>query len=176
MNTTILSERLLLRPFLPEDEAAVIRLLTNPDFMVYSPSGALTGPSARVRFDELCKSYHQYGFGKFAVLLRDSPVLLGYCGVEQCEIDGALQVELGFRLHSAYRGQGYATEAGRAFLEWYHNGYQKPVIAFTEPSNKPSIRVLEKLGFAELKKSSFMQMPVTVFHRAIPENQADSPD
>ena len=176
MNTTILSERLILRPFLPEDEAAVIRLLTNSDFMVYSPSGALTETSARIRFNELRESYRQFGFCKFAVLLRDSEVLLGYCGAEQCEIDGALQVELGFRLHSAYRGQGYATEAGRAFLEWYHNNYQKPVIAFTELSNKSSIRVLEKLGFAELKKSSFMQMPVIVFHRAIPEDQADSPD
>jgi Acetyltransferases, including N-acetylases of ribosomal proteins len=167
MNTIILSERLLLRPFLPEDEIAAIRLLTNPDFMVYSPSGALTEVSARERFNELCESYRRFGFSKFAVFLRDSPILLGYCGVEQCEIDGALQVELGFRLHSAYRGQGYATESGRAFLEWHHNSYQKPVIAFTEPSNKPSICVLEKLGFQQFSESKFGGMSVIVFRRII---------
>lgn len=170
MNTTILSERLILRPFLPQDEAAVIRFLTSPDFMVYSPSGALTEASAKIRFNELRESYRQFGFGKFAVLLRDSEILLGYCGVEQCEIDGAVQIELGLRLHPTYRGKGYATEAGRAFLGWYHSNDQKPFIAFTEPSNKPSIRVLEKLGFAQVKLSSFMQMSVILFHRVTPHD------
>lgn len=175
MNTTILSERLILRPFLPDDEVAVIQFLTSPDFMTHSPSGALTETSARIRFNELRESYRRFGFGKFAVLLRDSQILIGYCGVEQCEIDGAEQIELGFRLHPSYRGQGYGTEAGRAVLGWYHNNHQKPVIAFTEPSNKSSIRILEKLGFVQIKFSSFMQMPVSLFHRAKPEDQEDSP-
>lgn len=120
-----------------------------------------------MRFNELCGSYQKFGFAKFAVLLRDSQILIGYCGVEQCEIDGAEQIELGFRLHPAYRGQGYATEAGRTFLGWYHSNDQKPVIAFTEPSNKPSIRVLEKLGFQHAGESNFERMPVIVFRRVV---------
>lgn len=129
-----------------------------------------------MRFNELCGSYQKFGFAKFAVLLRGSQILIGYCGVEQCEIDGAEQIELGFRLHPAYRGQGYATEAGRTFLGWYHSNDQKPMIAFTEPSNKPSIRVLEKLGFAQVKLSSFMQMPVILFHKTASGRQEDLPD
>lgn len=167
MNTTILSERLILRPFLPQDEAVVVRLLTNPDFMVYSPSGALTETSARIRFNELRESYRQFGFCKFAVLLRESEVLLGYCGAEQCEIDGALQVELGFRLRPSYRGYGYATEASRSFLAWYDQHFITPVIAITEPSNHFSLKVLQKLGFQQSSTATFHAMPIIILQRIL---------
>lgn len=161
----IRSDRLILRPLSLEDEAAVINLLTNADFMVNSPSGALDPSSAKSRFYLLRENYPKIGYGKFAVILRASGDMIGYCGVEFCEIDGTGQVELGFRLIPAQRGHGYATEAGRAYLAWFDEHFEEPVIAFTDPANHSSINVLHKLGFRRSRKSVYSGMPVVIFER-----------
>ena len=57
-------------------------------------------------------------------------------------------VEIGYGLSEAYWGNGYATEAARALIQWafsQENVYF--VEAETEPDNAASRRVLEKLGF-----------------------------
>ncbi len=57
-------------------------------------------------------------------------------------------VEIGYGIDEAYRGNGYATEAVRAAVNW---ALQRPgvtrVEAETDPGNKASQRVLEKCGF-----------------------------
>lgn len=60
--------------------------------------------------------------------------------------DGA--VEIGYGLHPAFWGKGYATEAVTAMTEW---ALQQPGVkvieAETEPDNTASRRVLQKAGF-----------------------------
>lgn len=102
----IKSARLLLRPFLPKDEDAVTHLLMQTDFMVYSPSGAFSQSSAVARFHRLMENYQIYGWSKFAIILRDTEELIGYCGVEPWESGGSQKYELGFRLIKERRGYG----------------------------------------------------------------------
>lgn len=156
----IQTERLILRPFTPGDEVAVVSLLMCADFMIHSPSGALQCDSARERFRRLMSSYEANGFGKLAVVLKPCKTLIGYCGVEMCEIDSEYHPELGFRLVSQYRGKGYATEAARAVLCALEIDN---VIAFTEPSNKESVNVLQKLGFCQTGMSSFGGIEIMLF-------------
>lgn len=56
---------------------------------------------------------------------------------------------LAFYLARAYWGQGLATEAGRAFVNF---GFQelglKKIVTTVQAGNGASMRVLEKLGFA----------------------------
>jgi ribosomal-protein-alanine N-acetyltransferase len=157
--------RLTLRPFAPEDEKIAISLLTCPEFMAYSPTGALDFQGAKLRFSALMSGYETNGLGKLAVVVKSSGALIGYCGIEMCEIEGASNAELGFRLQTDYRGVGYATEAARAVLEQTELASSR-VIAFTEPANKPSMKVLEKLGFRRTGESSFGGMAVVLFNRS----------
>lgn len=156
------TERLILRPFTLDDEVVVVSLLMCADFMIHSPSGALQCDSARERFHSLMLSYEANGVGKLAVVLKPCKTLIGYCGVEMCEIDGECHPELGFRLVSQYRGKGYATEAARAVLSILEVAN---VIAFTEPSNKESVKVLHKLGFCQTGTSSLGGMEIMLFGR-----------
>ena len=57
-------------------------------------------------------------------------------------------VEIGYGILDAYQGQGYATEAVAAAVNWAlaEPGVTK-VEAETEPDNRASQRVLEKCGF-----------------------------
>lgn len=56
-------------------------------------------------------------------------------------------VELGYGVDEAFRGQGYATEAARAAVEWaFSREGVYFVAAESERDNAPSLRVIEKLG------------------------------
>lgn len=158
------TSRLILRPFTQDDKTSAVSFLMCPEFMVYSPTGALEEDAAEQRFNNLVLNYQINGFGKMAVVLKSDGMLIGYCGIEACEIDGCKQLELGFRLGTKYRGHGYATEAAKALLE---ANTLVNVIAFTEPSNKRSIKVLLKLGFQQTGNSSFEGMPVILFGRGM---------
>jgi len=60
------------------------------------------------------------------------------------------EVEIGYGIHEAFQGKGYATEAAGALTDW---AFSQPdvyyVTAETEPDNQKSKRVLEKLGFKQ---------------------------
>lgn len=59
-------------------------------------------------------------------------------------------VEIGYGLDEPYWGNGYATEAAEAMINWaYSNEGVYFVEAETEPENTASKKVLEKLGFLE---------------------------
>src|SRR5690606_14433324 len=130
--------RLMLRPFAPEDESVAISLLRCPEFMAYSPTGALDQNGAKQRFSELMASFDRKGLGKLAVVAKSSGTIIGYCGIEMCEIEGSTKPELGFRLHMNHRRMGYATEAAAAVLH-QAEPVLSSVIAFAEPANKSSI-------------------------------------
>jgi ribosomal-protein-alanine N-acetyltransferase len=56
-------------------------------------------------------------------------------------------VEIGYSVLPAYRGQGFATEAARALVDWaLAQRDVRRIIAECSPENVASIRVLEKLG------------------------------
>ena len=156
--------RLLLRPFESTDEESFVAQITDPDFMQYSRAGALSDATARENFlQRLTLSKTQ--FSKLAVIEKLSGIHIGYCGVDRCELDGQQELELGYRLIASARGNGYATEAARAVLDYYLNNGVKNIIAFTAYGNNPSQAVLKKLGFKFVKTSEIESFPIVIFHR-----------
>lgn len=110
------TQRLLLRPFELADEGSFIAQVTDPDFMQYSRAGALSDAAARANFiQRLLLS--ETPFSKLAIIEKSSGQHIGYCGVDRCELDGKQELELGYRLVTRARGNGYATEAARAVLD-----------------------------------------------------------
>lgn len=63
-------------------------------------------------------------------------------------------IDIGYSIVPSYRGCGYATEMGKAMVNW---GLSQPnvkkVIATCDPDNFASIRVLEKIGFHITQKT-----------------------
>jgi len=58
--------------------------------------------------------------------------------------DGSVQI--GYRVIPSARGKGYCTEAVRALITHLFSSGVERVVAEVNTGNKPSIRVLEKLG------------------------------
>ena len=78
---------------------------------------------------------------------------IGFFGPPQPAADGAPEVEIGYGLVEAARGAGYATEAVSAMVGAAEAAGAR-VRASVEPGNKPSLRVLAKCGFTELRGST----------------------
>jgi RimJ/RimL family protein N-acetyltransferase len=95
----------------------------------------------------------RHGFGKWAVVERDTGEIVGHCGIAFLE-DGP-DVELGFCLARECWGRGYATEAGRAWLaRGFELGFER-IVAIVHPKNAASIRALEKIGFVPAGRSRY---------------------
>ncbi len=81
---------------------------------------------------------------RFAIEHRDAG-LIGMIGLER---SGGLGPELGYWLGRNYWGQGYATEAARAALDWARaKGRAKVAVAGHHVDNPASGQVLCKAGF-----------------------------
>jgi len=62
-------------------------------------------------------------------------------------------VEIGYRLHPDHQGYGFGYAAVQLFLQWIETELQPDrYIAYCVCENKPSWRLLEKLGFAREKE------------------------
>ena len=85
------------------------------------------------------------GFGQWVLEERESGELLGRAGLNRPE--GWPGLEVAWTLARPHWGNGYATEAGRASLDWaFHTLGADHVISLIAPGNERSQRVAERLG------------------------------
>ena len=140
----IITERLLLRKFTPEDENAYAQVMTNSNVYRYLGTGQPIPKDAILRSMQAWNSTFGHGMGVYAVEEKNSGKLIGHCGVRGLP-DGRKEILYAFC--ETVWGKGYATEAGKAVLE---NHDFRPLIAVSYPQNEGSIRVIKKLGFRHL--------------------------
>jgi len=151
MIVTLETERLVLRPFLEEDLDALVALQGEDSFwwfplrrgMTEEESADFLGWAVSVNADPARPVFH-------AVIERESGALIGWAGLSVPEFLPELlpAVEVGWRLGSDFRGNGYATEAATAALAWGFETLQlEEIVSIHEPDNVPSGRVMDRLGF-----------------------------
>jgi RimJ/RimL family protein N-acetyltransferase len=155
--------RLILREFREQDLAALHALVSNVAVM-QSSDGVEDEARARKRLEGYQASYRQHGFGKWAVELKGSGKVIGYCGFGLEEFDGKCEPELGFRLLPEFWGSGLATEAAEVCSQYAWAKLKFPrFLGFAHPANGASRRVLEKIGMRELGDRTFHGGPVVVY-------------
>jgi RimJ/RimL family protein N-acetyltransferase len=138
--------RLTLREQLPEDAA----LLSDgkPAGLVWIDAvpGEGTVGAAMMTVAAAKAGVYRPGWGLFAIIRTDDGRAVGGAGFHGPPDRGA--VEIGYDLSVSGRGGGWATDAARALCQW---ALAQPqvlmVLATTEPGNRPSQAVLERVGF-----------------------------
>jgi RimJ/RimL family protein N-acetyltransferase len=75
------TQRLILREFQQEDSCQLAPILANPQVMKFSPTGILSFQQTRTKINGFIASYKKNGFGKWAVIFKESNRLIGYCGI-----------------------------------------------------------------------------------------------
>jgi [ribosomal protein S5]-alanine N-acetyltransferase len=89
--------------------------------------------------------------GLLVVERKDKGAALGYCGLIDSGL-GPQEPELAYEFLRRFWGQGYATEASWAVLEWARSLGHVRLWAHVWDWNTGSRRVLSKLGFTESER------------------------
>jgi RimJ/RimL family protein N-acetyltransferase len=140
------TQRLKLRWFTHDDLPVMYRLCTDPDVIRYADTPCKDMEEAKQRLEQgPLSDYQEYGYGRFAVELKETGEVIGFCGIKYLkEID---LPEVGYRYLKEYWGRGIGTEAARACVEFARQDLNiNKLIALIIPENTASIRVAEKLG------------------------------
>jgi RimJ/RimL family protein N-acetyltransferase len=141
------TERLMLREFVEGDVQAYYSLGSNLAVTRYTGSGHLTSleHALEVLRANPLADYREHGFGRWACVLKSSSKVIGFAGLKR--LVDLNEIDVAFWLLPAYWGQGLATEAGRAALDYGFGALQlHRIIGLVDPANVASARVLEKLG------------------------------
>jgi RimJ/RimL family protein N-acetyltransferase len=145
--STLLTDRLEIRPFVAADALHIYRLNTDMEVMRHLPKDEVytNVEEARLFLERYLKQMQQIPFAREAVIRKADGAWLGWCGLKML---GDGEVDLGFRFHRAYWGKGYASESGKAWVD-YGLGIAglKRIIGNAAVGNIGSQRTLEKLGF-----------------------------
>ncbi len=160
------TERLIIREFQVLDIEALAHILAKSEVIQFSSTGVLSTKQTMVRIQTFLDSYQKNGYGKWAIIHRESGRLIGYCGIAIEEIEGQLENALGYRLDSEFWGQGLATEAANACLEYAFNNLNFDyVLGIVEPENQASRRILEKIGMEFVKESTWHGKVVCIYKK-----------
>lgn len=129
----------------PDDRPLAHLLWGNPRVGRYiCKAGRFTPEEVDARFRQELDNLEQYQVQYWPVFSLETGELIGCCGMRPH--DGAYN--LGFQLRPEYWGQGYATECGRAAVDYAFRALHiQKLVAGHHPDNAGSRKVLEKLGF-----------------------------
>jgi RimJ/RimL family protein N-acetyltransferase len=143
------TERLLLRPFRPDDLEALFAIQANESVARWLYNDPRTLEETRELLARKIGGATLRGQGEWlsaAAVLRTTGELVGDVSLLWASA-AHRQGELGFVVHPEHQGRGYATEASRPLLDFAFGPLDlHRVIGRLEPRNAGSARVLERLG------------------------------
>ena len=140
------TERLFLREMNMNDLHALYAVLADPEIMRHYP---YSFDEHRVRewIGRNMDRYREYGFGLWAVCLKETGEMIGDCGLTLQPIDGEMLPEIGYHIRRDCQRKGYAREAALAVRDWaFRNTDHPAVYSYCKYTNIPSIRTAESIG------------------------------
>lgn len=161
MAISLETQRLRLRDWLPDEQAEQALLIYgDPVVMRYIGTGATAEGVDEVRCRLHKRNAHiaklNNGTGFWAIVDKRSEIL-GTVILKQLP-DASEQLtqdwEVGWHLKRSAWGNGYATEAARAVLNYGFKTLKLPIIyAVANPENQASIRVMQRLAMSPLGRT-----------------------
>ena len=146
------TERLIIKPYCMEDIDDLYKIYSDEKVMAFIPEGVMSYEWVK----NLIKWMVEYCYEKntpeniikfgVSVFHKEEKKVIGWCGL--CSLDCKPEdIEIFYGLSSKYWGQGLATEAAMAMLNY---GFDivglKRIIAVVRPDNIASKKVIEKMG------------------------------
>ena len=144
---------------------AIAGLLGDERVMRYYPRPK-TRAEARAWIEWTRANYARDGFGLWVVEDTNGE-FLGDCGLTWQTVDDQEDLEIGYHILPARQGQGLATEGARACRDFAGARGVQRLIAITDPENRPSQRVAEKIGMRYERSSVKAGIPVFVHAKSL---------
>lgn len=160
------TERLLLRRFTAADRAPFAAMNADARVMRHFPA-LLTQAESDAMVDRIEMHFLEHGYGLWAAELSSTAEFIGFIGLIVPTWEAAFTpcVEIGWRLRTGHWGQGLATEGARAVVQHSFTELDlRELVSLTVPANRPSRRVMEKLGFARDAAGDFYHPQLPAGH------------
>ena len=140
------TSRLILREMNMDDYDALYKVLADSDIMLHYP---YTFDEKRVRgwIERNMQRYRIFGFGLWAVCLKESGEMIGDCGLTMQNIGGIIKPEIGYHIRGDCQRKGYAREAASAVRDWtFQNTPFQEIYSYMKYTNEPSAKTAISWG------------------------------
>lgn len=160
--TVLQTDRLVLRTPQRDDVDGLLTMLGDPEAMKYVGQGkTMNRQQVEADVDRWIALEQECGLCLWTVrkqMAQGREQVIGHCGLIYMRRSGSQtrgpEVELAYGFARSFWGQGFATEAGRAALEYgFSNLDLDSILAITYPENLASQKVLLKLDFEPLGRT-----------------------
>lgn len=159
--------RLYMRKLKQSDYADLCKILQDKDVM-YAYEHAFDSAEVHEWLDRQTQRYEDYGFGLWAVILKETGEMIGQCGLTMQPYNDRQVLEVGYLFQKKFWHHGYACEAAIACKEY---GFEVlgagEVFSIIRDTNEASQRVAQRNGMTikdEIIKHYYnIDMPHLVF-------------
>lgn len=160
----IKTDRLYLREFVKEDFKTLCSILQNPNVM-YAYEHAFSIEECQQWLEKQLLRYKQDGFGLWAVVLKETGMVIGQCGLTFQEYNNDKVLEIGYLFNQTYWHQGFAIEAAKACKEYaFTTLHQKEVYSIIRDTNIASKNVAIKNGMIKIGQFTKHYYNITMPH------------
>lgn len=144
--SVLTTDRLVIRPFEPEDAVALVALFADPMVARYVDEGkALSLDNAKLWTLQSLKNLGRFGYGTGAVALREQQdSVIGWAGIARPEDD---EEEMIYGLSQQHWGKGFGKEIVEAIVGYVRSLGKSTLRATVHSRNSASVRVLKHHGF-----------------------------
>jgi RimJ/RimL family protein N-acetyltransferase len=153
----IRTDRLVLRPWRPEDKGPFAAMNADPTVMEFF-AATLSRSESDALADTFAAEMAKYGFCPWAVEVGDGATFAGFIGLHNVPayLSFAPAVEIGWRLARPWWGRGLATEGAGAALRFGFEALElDEIVSFTAVVNERSQRVMQRLGMTRASREDF---------------------
>lgn len=162
--------RLTLRGHRVDDLADCMRLWTDPAVTRYISARTFTEEEIWTRILRYAGHWALMGFGYWMVRETATDRFVGEVGFAEHRRDMRPSIiglpEIGWVLAPDAHGQGYATEAVRAAVEWGDARFGRTrTVCLIHPDNAASLRVAAKAGYREHVRTTYKDGPTVLLER-----------
>ena len=161
MKPYIETERLYLRQWQASDFAIFAAMNADPEVMKYFPK-LLPAKVSDIIGNKCQQLIEDNGWGFWALSLKEgsnkNDAFIGFVGLNQTHADMSFApcVEIAWRLRKEFWGQGYATEAARASLDFAFSELAlDEVVAFTTVINKRSQLLMKRIRMTDTQNNFY---------------------
>lgn len=144
------TERLILREMIEDDLEVLYKVLADSDVMKHYP---YTFDKTRVKewINKNIERYQIFGFGLWAVCLKETGEMIGDCGLTMQLINGQIKPEIGYHIRGDKQRKGYAKEAAIAVRDWvFRNTPFNMIYSYMKHTNIPSSQTAISYGCKQI--------------------------
>ena len=135
-----------------EDQNDVRNVVADPETMKFYREEFLEKYAQRWITWNL-ENYQKYGFGLWAIILKETGEFIGDCGLTMQRIDGEILPEIGYHIHRNFWRQGYGKEAAKAVRDWAFNNTKFDCLySYMTSDNVPSYSTAASIGMKKIKE------------------------